>query len=124
MKVEAEERHLLQQGVLVPEIQPIMSASVVPMVRNNEDIRLYGDYRMTTNKVIDSGSYHLPLFSKIVQELVSNLGWFSKIDLRQVYMQLPLDLQPQRLTTISIHFGHFNFIRLPFGFSMYFSALD
>ena len=93
-----------------------MSAPTVPVVKNNGDIRLCGDYRLTANTVIDSGSYHLPPFNEIVQQL-ANFDYFSKIDLQQAYWQLSLDPNSQRLTTISTHLGHFNFTRLPFGIS-------
>ena len=94
-----------------------MSAPIVPVVQSKGNIRLCGDYRLTANTVIDSGSYYLPSFNEIVQQL-ANFDWFSKIDFQsKAYLQLSLDPNSQRLTIISTHLGHFNFTRLPFGIS-------
>ena len=114
--METEIRRLLDQHILVPEPSPLMSAPIVPVIKSNGDVRLCGDYRLTANKVIDSGSYHLSPFNEIVRQL-ANFNWFSKIDLQQAYLQLSLDPESQRLTTISTHLGHFNFTLLPFGIS-------
>ena len=44
--------------------------------------------------------------------------YFSKLDLSQAYLQIPLDDSSKELVTIYTHKGLFHYNRLPFGISL------
>ena len=53
-------------------------------------------------------------------ELLANLSggkYFSKLDMSQAYLQLPLDEESKELVTVNIHKGLYRYNRLPFGVS-------
>ena len=59
-------------------------------------------------------TYPLP----VVDELFANLTggkYFSKLDLSNAYLQLPLDDESKQLVTINTHKGLFQYNHLPFG---------
>ena len=114
--VELELKRLLANGVIVPEENPIMSAPVVPVLKKNEEIRLCGDYRLTINSVIDADQYRINTLDEMTHAL-AGCKWYSKLDLKSAYLQLPLSKDAMKFTTISTHIGHFSYTRLPFGVS-------
>ena len=42
---------------------------------------------------------------------------FSKLDLSQVYQQIPLDVESKKFVVINIQKGFFRYTRLPYGIS-------
>jgi len=116
LKVEEDIRQKLRSGVLVPCKNPIVAAPIVPVVKSSGAVRVCGDYALTTNKIIDCGSYHIPSFDEIIQD-IGFAKFYSRIDLKEAYLQVPLSAEAQRYTTISTHLGHFSYTRLPFGIS-------
>ncbi len=79
-------------------------------------MRVCGDYKITANRAILIDSYSLPR----VDEIFSNLAggkYFSKLDMSNAYLQLPLEETSQHLVAINTHKGLFKYNRLPFGVS-------
>ena len=116
LKVEKDIKDKLREGILIPCSNPIVPAPIVPVVKSNGEVRICDDYTMTANKIIDPGSYHIPTFEEIIENN-GHATHYSKINLKQAYLQIPLSEEAQKYTTISIHMGYFNFTRLPFGIS-------
>ena len=58
------------------------------------------------------------LYQRTTEDLFGSLSGgkaFSKVDLAHAYMQIPLDDEAKKLTTINTHRGLFQYNRLPFG---------
>jgi hypothetical protein len=115
-KVEDDIKEKIQSGILVPEPHPLMACPIVPVIKPDGTVRVCGDYSVTANKYIDAEQYPLPTLEDITTYMVG-CHYFSKLDLKNAYLQVPLSPQSQRLTTISTTLGFFNCTKLPFGIS-------
>ena len=92
------------------------AAPIVPVVESDGSVRICGDFKATINQVAVNESYPLPR----VEELFANLSGgkrFTKLDLANAYLQLPLDEASKEYVTINTHRGLFRYNRLPFGLS-------
>ena len=77
-------------------------ATPLVMVREPGDkIRLCGDFKVTLNPALKTD--------------VNDGHKFSKLDLAEAYLQIPLDEKSAQLTVINTHQGLYKFKRLPFG---------
>ena len=91
-----------------------MGYTCSPRSKQSGDVRLCGDFKITLNPVLQAEQYTLPR----VEDIFANLGSgqkFSKIDLRQAYLQLPLNEESRPLTVINTHKGLYAYNRLVFG---------
>ncbi|VDP55482.1 unnamed protein product, partial [Schistosoma mattheei] len=102
-------------------IEPIQSSSwgtpiVTPLKSDGKTPRICGDYRLTLNS-------HLLKETCTTVEAVDILNRlhgskvFSKVDLKDAYLQIPLYHSSSTLTTINTPFGLFKYNFLPFGLS-------
>ena len=65
------------------------AAPIVPVVKRDGTVRICGDYKLTVNTVAKTDSYPLPRIEDIFASL-SNGKSFSKLDLSNAYLQIPL----------------------------------
>lgn len=79
-------------------------------------IRICGDYKLTANTVSPVDKYPLPKIDEIFANL-SGGQVFTKLDLAQAYLQLPLGESSKPLTTINTHKGLYQYNRMAFGIS-------
>ena len=115
-KVERELEKLLSMGIISPVQFSKWAAPIVPVVKQSGEVRICGDYKITVNRACTADSYPLPR----VDELLANLAggqYFSKLDLSQAYLQLPLDEESKEYVTVNTHKGLYKYNRLPFGVS-------
>ena len=113
-KVELELDRLYQQGIIEPVQFSEWAAPIVPVLKQSGDIRICGDYKLTVNGVAKLDTYPLPR----IEDLFSSLSggkYFSKLDLAQAYLQLPLDEASRKYVTINTQKGLYQYTRLPFG---------
>ena len=114
-KVETELERLESLGIIIPVQHSNWAAPVVPVMKQDGTIRLCGDYRVTINKAVKVDAYPLPRVEDLFAAL-SRGKYFTKLDMSQAYLQLPLDEQSRELVTINTHRGLFQYTRLPFGY--------
>ncbi|KII70798.1 Retrovirus-related Pol polyprotein [Thelohanellus kitauei] len=119
-QIELELNTLVKQEILekVQDISaPVCWASpTVNIEKSNGRIRICGDFKVSLNKYINYLPYPLPTFNDILNKIKGG-RYFSIIDLKDAYLQIPLDEESSSLTTISTHMGFFKYRRLPFGIS-------
>ena len=113
-KVEQELARLQDDGMISPVRFSDWAAPIVPVVINDGTIRICGDYKVTADLVAKQDSYPLPRVEDLFAK-VSGGRIFSKLDLRHAYLQIELDEESKKFTTINIHKGLFQCNRLPFG---------
>ena len=113
-KVEAELTCLQDKGVIAPVRFSDWAAPIVPVVKQDGNIRICGDYKLTINAVAKTDPYPLPRIEDIFASL-SGGKLFTKLDLAHAYQQIPLTDDSKRYTTINTHKGLFRYNRLPFG---------
>lgn len=115
-KVNMELDRLQQENVITPVKHSEWAAPFVPVVKQDGSIRICGDYKLTINKALSPDSYPLPKINDLFSVLAGGQT-FSKLDLSQAYLQLMLDEESKKYTTINTQKGLFQFNRLPFGIS-------
>lgn len=115
-KVEKELERLERENVIEPVKYSDWAAPVVPVLKQNGELRLCGDYKVTVNRVSRIEQYPIPT----LDELMNKLGQgsvYHKLDLSHAYSQLELDEGSQQYTTINTHKGLYQYTRLPYGIS-------
>ena len=99
-------------------IEPVNSSSwaapIVPVLKaDKKSMRICVDFK-ELNKNIACDQYPLPRVDEILA-VVGKSKIFSKIDLKDAYLQVPVDDESQELLVINTHKGLFKYKRLPFG---------
>ena len=104
-KVEAELDNLEAMRIISPVK---FSHWAAPVLKQNGKVRLCGDFKVTINQACQGDSYPLPWVDKLLANL-SGGRYFSKLDMSQAYLQLPLDEPSKVLVTINTHKGLYRF---------------
>lgn len=115
-KIEMELDDLQAKGIISPVQSSPWAAPIVPVLKQNGKMRICGDFKLTINQAAPREVYPLPR----IEELFANLAggkFFSKLDMSNAYLQLPLDEESKRYVTVNTHRGLFQYNRLPFGVS-------
>lgn len=88
----------------------------MPILKRDGSLRICGEYKLTVNKAAIVDKYPLSRIEDILSSL-GNAKVFSKLDLANAYLQLPLEEESKEYVTISTHRGLYRYNRLPFGVS-------
>ena len=116
-KANAELSRLVEGGTLVPLQFSEWAAPIVVVLKGDKSsIHICRDFKQIVNSMSKLDKY--PILK--VEDPFATLAVgreFSKISLSQVYQQLPLDEESQKLAVINTQKGLFKYTRLPFGIS-------
>ena len=104
----------VDKGVIKPVNTSEWATPLVIVPKPNGEIRLCCDYKVTVNPQLDIHQYPLPRPDELFSVLNGGEK-FSKLDLKDAYLQLMLDEESKKCLTICTHKGMFQFARLPFG---------
>ena len=115
-EVERQIHTMLEQGIIKESSSPWMVPAVFVKKKSGE-IRICVDYR-ELNKMTEKDAYPLPLPDE-VQDRLSGVTVFSKLDLQSGYWQLPVSPTDQEKTVFCPGPGMalYEFQRMPFGLS-------
>ena len=103
-----------KQGIISSVQTSSWAAPIVPVVKKNGKMRICGDYKITVNQASPTETYPLPTAEELFAKLAGG-KFFTKLDMSSAYLQLPLDDESKKYTTINTHKGLFQYNRLPFG---------
>lgn len=111
-EIEKTINELLKMGHIQPSCNPFAS-SIVLVKKNDGTMRICIDYR-TLNKRTIKKRYPIPRIDKLIDEL-HGAKYFSKIDLWTSYHQIKLRKEDVPKIVFRCHYGHFEFLVMPFG---------
>ena len=114
--VKEELARLRDCGIIEPVKHSYWACPIVPVLKANGKIRITGDFSTTINKFCKKVSYPMPTVENVLS-IVGNAKIFSKIDLANAYLQLPLDESAKTYTVINTTEGLFQYHFLPYGVS-------
>ena len=105
---------LEKQGIITKVNSSDWAAPIVVSVKKDGRLRICGDYKVTINQALDVDQYPLPKPEDLFATLSSGVT-FTKLDLSQAYLQLPLEENSKKYATVNTHQGLYQYNRLPFG---------
>lgn len=103
-----------KEGTLTKVNHSEWAIPIVPVLKKNGDIRICGDFKVTVNPVLKVNQYPLPKIEDIFTKLAGGQQ-FTKLDLTQAYLQLPVHEISRELVTITTHKELYRYNRMPFG---------
>ncbi len=96
----------------VDEPTPWVSSPAITRKKNGE-IRVCLDPQRLNESILRE-HYHIPLNSELTSDM-TNAKYFSKLDAKMAFWQIPLDEESQLLCTFNTPFGRYCYLRLPYG---------
>ena len=115
-KIETELDKLEQQGIIYRVDTSEWATPIVAIPKKDGSVRICGDFKVTLNPVLDVDQYPLPKTEDVFANLAGGEK-FTKIDLRQAYLQLHLSEDSKPLLTINTHKGLYRYNRMTYGIS-------
>lgn len=116
-----EVTRLLEEEIIEPSNSPWRAQVIVS--RHKEKPRMVIDYSETINKFTYLDAFPLPNIEDLVNK-VAQYKYYSKIDLRAAYHQIPLKLADRKYTAFEANGRLYQFRRLSFGLTNGVSAFQ
>ena len=91
-----------KQGTISPVTHSQWATLIVSVPKKDRKFCICGDYKVTVNQVLMVEEYTLPTPEKLFSTLAGG-KIFSKLDLSQGYLQLPVDKESKQYLTINTH---------------------
>ena len=111
-QINYEVNSLLEQGVISPSDSP-WSFPLLLVKKKDNSFRVVIDYRQLNLQTIPI-RFPIPSISEALR-LLRESKYFTSIDLKSGFHQVPLDPESRPYTAFSTDQGHFEFLRLPQG---------
>ena len=107
----------LDANIIVPSDSEWAFPCLLTKKKNTDKLRLCCDYRLL-NKNTELQSYPMLDMNLFLADLGSRrCKYFTVLDLRSAFLQIPLSPRTQEICTFVCHEGAFKFLKCPFGLS-------
>ena len=113
-KVEQELQGLQNDGIIEPVSWSDWATPIVPVLKKNRSVCLFEDFKVTVNPVLNVEQYPMPKVEDIFASLDGGKR-FTKLDLKDAYLQMEVEDKSKHLLKINTHKGLFRYNRLVFG---------
>nr|XP_043069087.1 uncharacterized protein K02A2.6-like [Drosophila bipectinata] len=113
-KFRAEADRLTQAGIWKPIKFSNWASPIVLAPKPGGAIRICGDFKQAVNAQIDVEQYPLPTKESLFH-IIRHGKQFSKIDLKDAYLQMELDEDSKTIMVVNTPLGLFQYQRLPYG---------
>lgn len=100
-------QEMLANGIITPSVSP-WSSPIVLVRKKNGDLRFCVDYRKL-NQITLNDSHPLPLISDLLDS-VKDAKYFSLLDLRSGYWQIPVAQEDRAKTALARKMGYMNLL--------------
>ena len=106
---------MLADNIIEPSDSNYSSPCIIVPKKNSEEIRIAVDYRSLNNKIVKDRE---PINNtQAIFSSLSSCKYFSTIDLKHGFWQIPLHEESCKFTAFITEFGLYHFKVLPFGIS-------
>ncbi|XP_011699447.1 PREDICTED: uncharacterized protein LOC105456824 [Wasmannia auropunctata] len=113
-KIEVELDNMVKSGILEKVESSKWATPIVPVLKKNGQIRICGDFSVTVNPLLIVDEHPLPTIEELFASMAGG-KLFSKIDLKQAYLQLLLAESDREMLTLNTHKGLYKCNRLMYG---------
>lgn len=113
--MSVELQRLLDAGIIEPVDASPWISNLVVVRKKTGALRVCVDLR-AVNKAVIPDRYPLPTSEELTAQFHGSTV-FSKLDLREGYLQVPLNPESRNLTAFVTHLCVFRYTRMPFGLS-------
>lgn len=87
---------------------------IVPILKENENIRLFWDFKVTSNPYLEIDRHTLSRIEDLLISIQRGIQ-LTKFDPHLAHNQMPLSPESRKFEIINSHLGLFQFTRLSFG---------
>ncbi|XP_014210491.1 uncharacterized protein K02A2.6-like [Copidosoma floridanum] len=115
-RIENELKRLESQGTIEAIEHSEWATPIVPVLKPDNSIRMCADFKVTLNPQLITVRHPAPNFVHAVAQLQAGVK-YSKLDLKEAYLQMPVEEKSQMLLTINTHMGLFKYKYMSFGIS-------
>ena len=116
-KVEKALDRLVEEGMLEPVEYSEWASPIVAVLKlDKQSVCTCGDFKQTINPVSKLDRYPIPKVEDLFAKL-SKGKRYTKLDLSQAYLQVPIDEETKKLLVVNTPKGFLCYTRLPYGVS-------
>ena len=112
--VKKELERLQAAGKITKVFASDWASPTVNVCKADGSVRICGDFSVSVNKYLQPVQSPLPTIDEVITQ-VGTAKIFAVIDLANAFLQLPLDEESKKYTTVNTTDGLFQYNNLPFG---------